>query len=233
MPAQISPIGDTLTIFEAAMVYADRHPNGAYLRDGDVDHYEQFMGKPRLESDPNAQLSWVIYRLLLREIDAGQIALLKTSYLNGGERIDPRHSRIATQIIVDLARQRGDAGKYISLLVDAAGEPVTVKEVRPAESSSGQYNREIAKIGLAIKSGGAKGGKLSGQARRNKAETTWKPHALELAKSVRLNKPHLSQEKLAAEIEFAWKLELEHLPNTTHADEADFPMGKHRKTETA
>lgn len=47
-------------------------------------------------------------------------------------------------------------------------------------------------------------GQRSGESRRLKAETTWHPHALDLAKAIRGKLPSLAQDDLAAEIKASW-----------------------------
>jgi len=50
-------------------------------------------------------------------------------------------------------------------------------------------------------------GKRSGESRRLKAETTWHPHALDLAKSIRAKTPAIAQRDLASEIQALWRQE--------------------------
>jgi hypothetical protein len=122
IPAQLDAgpdfiIGETLTLFEAAMVYTDRHPHGAFLRDASNEDHEKFLGKGRLEKDVRAQLSWVVYCHLVREAEAGKLVLAREAYLNGGRHLDPRHTRIPIGVLLDLARKRGDGGSYIRALL--------------------------------------------------------------------------------------------------------------------
>lgn len=59
---------------------------------------------------------------------------------------------------------------------------------------------------------GAAGGFKSGEARREKSASTWEPHARELAKEIRKQQPHLSQDNLAMEIALQWKNADHHEP---------------------
>jgi hypothetical protein len=65
----------------------------------------------------------------------------------------------------------------------------------------------FARAGLGVHKGAKKAGIESGNKRRAKADETWKPHALELARKLREADPNLSQHRLADEISFGWKLD--------------------------
>ncbi|KAF2990045.1 hypothetical protein OGR47_17510 [Methylocystis sp. MJC1] len=51
---------------------------------------------------------------------------------------------------------------------------------------------------------GRPGGKVSARSRRDTAEVTWKPIALELAKEIRSKEPKITQVELAEKIEARW-----------------------------
>ena len=93
-------IGDSLTVVEAAMVYAGRHPHTVFLRDGSVADVEKFI---RLES-----LSWAVYHTLLGAIRRGDIKPIRSDFDRDGG-IDPRSTVIQTSDLAALARTRGDA----------------------------------------------------------------------------------------------------------------------------
>jgi hypothetical protein len=51
-------------------------------------------------------------------------------------------------------------------------------------------------------------GKKSGTGKKTEAAETWHPHALDLAKEIRAEKPSISQQDLAAEIRTRWRLKI-------------------------
>jgi hypothetical protein len=132
-------VGDTLTIYEAAMVYSGRHPGGQFV-DGTKDHdrasiheHEVFLGKGSpdrfrelpwdtrrkraLDRQSNSQrkLAWNIYCELLRMVAAGQIKPTERAYTLSRD-LDPRDTRIATaDIITKLAQARGETPHYLWL----------------------------------------------------------------------------------------------------------------------
>jgi hypothetical protein len=109
---------DTLTIYEAAMVYSDRHPGGQIINGtknyerGEISDYESYLGKGA--RDGQRKLAWDIYCQLWKIIDAGEIKPVKTAYAPSG-KLDPRDTRIATADIVKLAQARGETPYYLSL----------------------------------------------------------------------------------------------------------------------
>jgi hypothetical protein len=132
-------IGETLTVYQAAMVYADRHPHEAFLAgpmtpQEAIKEHEIFLGRNRSGSDlwrgePREQesarrraLSWDIYQELLRAIEAREIAPVKAAYC--GERIDPTRTMIATSALLGLAQRRGDAGSYLKSMMIESSAPV-------------------------------------------------------------------------------------------------------------
>jgi hypothetical protein len=76
-----------------------------------------------------------------------------------------------------------------------------------AYAEAEQRMEPFAKAGLNAQKIAQKAGVVSGNKRRAKANATWKPHAMELARQLRHANPSLSQHRLADEIAFAWKLE--------------------------
>lgn len=60
---------------------------------------------------------------------------------------------------------------------------------------------------------GTPGGKASGKVRRAEVAETWKPHALDLARQSRNERPDITQAALADQIAAAWNLKI-HCPRT-------------------
>jgi hypothetical protein len=104
-------VGRALTICAAAMVYACRHPYGKFLRDGSVGDYEDFIR--------TNQTSWNAYCDLMRRAERGSLPLKKAVYLRDG-RLDPRRTRIAFEVLLELARDRGDADARLVELAQRA-----------------------------------------------------------------------------------------------------------------
>ena len=104
-------VGRALTICAAAMVYACRHPYGKFLRDGSVGDYEDFIR--------TNQTSWNAYCDLMRRAERGSLPLKKAVYLRDG-RLDPRRTRITFEVLLELARERGDADARLVELAQRA-----------------------------------------------------------------------------------------------------------------
>jgi hypothetical protein len=125
---------DTLTIYEAAMVYSDRHPGGQIINGtknyerGEISDYESYLGKGA--RDGQRKLAWDIYCQLWKMIDAGEIKPVKTAYAPSG-KLDPRDTRIATADIVKLAQARRDALLSLAVEVAAGPGPVAPKGSSP------------------------------------------------------------------------------------------------------
>jgi hypothetical protein len=118
-------IGNTLTVFEAAMVYASRHPLPQLLRDGSVQDHEQFLRAGIRERERRARIrarrSWDICCELINRIKAGRLVPVKCAYLEDGE-IDPRGTVIETADLILLAKDRGEQPKYLKRLLRAADD---------------------------------------------------------------------------------------------------------------
>ncbi|HKF61233.1 MAG TPA: hypothetical protein VKB42_07735, partial [Dongiaceae bacterium] len=100
-------VGPPLTICEAAMVYALRHPHGRFLSDGSVGDHEDFIRA----NDPDAERrhnSWNAYCDLKQRAKGGSLPLEKPVYLRDGA-LDPRHTLVAFEALLELAMARGDA----------------------------------------------------------------------------------------------------------------------------
>jgi hypothetical protein len=119
--------GDTLTVFEASMVYAGRHPHGQFLKGANVNDHLKFLRagipeQPRSRVRARARRSWDIYCALIDRIKDGIIVPARISYQQSGE-IDPIRTLIRTRHLVDLARDRGEHPKYLRhLLVENSRE---------------------------------------------------------------------------------------------------------------
>jgi hypothetical protein len=110
-------IGETLTIYQAAMVYSGRHPGGRFV-DGTKDYdratlhdYELFLGKGA--RDAPRKLAWDIYCQLREMVASGDIKPNKPAYTPTGD-IDPRDTLIATTDVAKLARARGQSPEYLA-----------------------------------------------------------------------------------------------------------------------
>lgn len=62
----------------------------------------------------------------------------------------------------------------------------------------------LAEVSLRLKANAERGGRKSGEARRDKRANTWEPHARELAMEIRAANPAYSQERIATEIVGGW-----------------------------
>jgi hypothetical protein len=108
-------IGETLTVCEAAMVYAGRHPHGVFLADASLENWEIFLGREADRSRrKNARRShtWDIYRTILAEIAAGRIIPQRAAYLSTGV-LDPRFTVIRASDLVSLADRRFEDRKFL------------------------------------------------------------------------------------------------------------------------
>ena len=61
-----------------------------------------------------------------------------------------------------------------------------------------------AERGLGSVKGGTIGGRNSGEKRRTWIADNWEPHALEIARTARAERPAIGQSDLASEVQFAW-----------------------------
>src|SRR6516165_5896717 len=98
-------VRDELTIVEAAMIYAGRHPMSVFLSDASLDDVEIFLGRESLSDtarraecqgtgQPGAalrQLSWDIYCALNGMVERAEIKPVRESFLRSG-KLDPRRT---------------------------------------------------------------------------------------------------------------------------------------------
>jgi hypothetical protein len=117
-------IGDVLTIYEAAMVYAGRHPYPYFfdVKGRGIKEHLEFLRLGLAQSSPRkrvrAQRSWDIYCELIRRIEQSRIQPVKLAYDRLGS-IDLRRTQIRTSDLADLAKERGEKPRYLRhLLID-------------------------------------------------------------------------------------------------------------------
>jgi hypothetical protein len=125
-------VRDELTIVEAAMIYAGRHPSSRLLRDASLEDVEIFLGR-EAQSDDDAKpkhrgaqrrwaaarrLSWDIYCTLKGMVERGEIKPVRESFSPSG-KLDPRRTTIRTADVADLAKQRGERPEYLAGFFDA------------------------------------------------------------------------------------------------------------------
>jgi hypothetical protein len=123
-------LGDTLTIADAAMLYSDRHPRpviwfgaGALnpRKPTDINEIEELIGKGATDHHGPGTLeywekSWSVYCALADGVQKGSMPATKPVYLPN-RRINPVLTEIPLSALLDLARQRGDAGEIVSSLL--------------------------------------------------------------------------------------------------------------------
>jgi hypothetical protein len=127
-------IGSTLTVFEAAMIYAGRHPHVRFLKDGEVVDYIDFLrarlpSQPQSKRAPRARRSWDILCVLIDRITKGSLFPARSAYLPTRE-IDPVLTRIQVIDLVALARERGERPKYLRPLFTIASSAVSEMPLR-------------------------------------------------------------------------------------------------------
>jgi hypothetical protein len=115
-------VGEELTVYEAAMVYAGRHPYpkmfGPYDGSSRREHCLTLLKlglKEGLRRRQRAQRSWDVFRRLQEKIKRGQIQPRKSAYDLDGE-IDPFRTVIKTSELVSLANERGENPRYLKHL---------------------------------------------------------------------------------------------------------------------
>jgi len=126
-------IGETLTLYEAAMALADRHPYERFF-EVDKENVEDLIGmlqlglsqstsrisgKPqrsRAQARQRVQATWDIYCTLRDKIERGKIQPVRKSYDQAGN-LHPGRTIIKTCDVIALATERGDQSKYLEPLL--------------------------------------------------------------------------------------------------------------------
>jgi hypothetical protein len=135
-------IGDELTIYEAATVYAGRHASSKFLSDATLEDVEIFLG--RGSTDARRRLSWDVYCDLLRLIGRGEVEPLRSAYLPDG-KFDPLKTVIRTADVAKLGVRRGDDPELLRGW--ARIEPPRKERVQPRAE---RVREAIAKSGMDI-----------------------------------------------------------------------------------
>lgn len=145
-------VGDRLSVFEAAMVYAGRHPRPRFLKNDTVTDHLEFLGAGVRDSPPSerarlrersrvrARRTRNIYYELIDRIRHGRIIAAKAEYLRGGE-IDPLRTVILKTDLIDLARERGETCKYLGV-INKTSKPKTARLYRKMTNT--EYQARLA-----------------------------------------------------------------------------------------
>jgi hypothetical protein len=121
-------IGDELTVFEAAMIYAGRHPAPRFLKDGTIHDHLDFLRAGIREREPRSRIrirarrSWDIYCEIIARIKAGRIQPLRPAYDAEGQ-VDPIRTVIRTPDLQDLAKERRERPRALTHLQTAQSSP--------------------------------------------------------------------------------------------------------------
>jgi hypothetical protein len=112
-------VGESLTVFEAAMVYAGRHPHSRFLNGGSIDDHIEFL-KAGIRDEPSrkrirARRSWDIYCEIVDRIKGGRIQPVRRAYDEKGQS-DPTRTVIHITDVCQLATERDERPKYLSRL---------------------------------------------------------------------------------------------------------------------
>jgi hypothetical protein len=132
-------IKDILTLYEAAMVYAGRHPYPHFfdVKDSSIKECREFLRLGVSEKSSRkrlrAQRSWDIYCELIRRIERGRIQPVETAYDPQG-KIDLRRTRIKTSDLMCLAADRGEKPRYLRpRLLELSVATKTATQMAPIE----------------------------------------------------------------------------------------------------
>jgi hypothetical protein len=115
-------ISDVHTIYEAAMIYAGRHPYPHFfaVKDSDIKEHLEFLKLGVSEASPSkrprARRSWDIHCELVKRIEQGRIQRVKLAYDQQG-KIDPCRTQIRTLDLAGLATDRGEKPRYLRPLL--------------------------------------------------------------------------------------------------------------------
>jgi hypothetical protein len=155
---------DVLTVYEAAMVYAGRHPYPYFfdVKGRGIKEHLEFLRLGLAQSSPRkrvrAQRSWDICREIIIRIERGQIRPIKTAYDARGD-VDISRTQIRTSDLADLAKERGETPRHLrNLLInlpsdESATEQTEATLAAPSEGLATQRTttrpaRELAEMAL-------------------------------------------------------------------------------------
>jgi hypothetical protein len=136
-------IRDRITVFDAAMIYAGRHPHGRFLKDGSVADYLDFLraGTPdqaRSRERARARQSWDILCQLINRIQNRTIKPARITYQPSGE-IDPTRTLIQTSDLTALATERGGHPKYLRHLCSGTAQRSVSQRTPLNEASAKKF----------------------------------------------------------------------------------------------
>ena len=141
-----------LTVYEAAMVYAGRHPYPYFfsVKGGSIRDYEGFLKLGLSEASARrrrAQLSWDVCCQLMDRIKKGIINPIRIAYQPSGE-IDFRRTRIETRDLLRLASDRRENPRYLRHLQTdiAVNEQATKKGAQSPISATRKRGRKPLKF---------------------------------------------------------------------------------------
>jgi hypothetical protein len=143
-------IGDELTVYEAAMVYAGRHPYpqmfGPYDRSSKREHCLTLLKlglSARLPRRQRAQRSWDIFCELGERVKRGQITPIRSAH-DPASKIDLIRTVISTADLVQLAKDRDEQPRYLRPLLEAA-EARAAKPDADCERRATDHVKELLK----------------------------------------------------------------------------------------
>jgi hypothetical protein len=135
-------VGEEISLFDGAMIYAGRHPLPRFLRDGSVEDHVKFLtagipAQPRSVIRREARLSRDVLYELINRITRGSIVPKATAFQGSGE-IDPVCTIIRTRDLARLATERGEKPRYLRHFQSEqkAHEPVLPQQQNAAPDGS-------------------------------------------------------------------------------------------------
>lgn len=152
-------IGDELTVYEAAMVYAGRHPYPKFFGlNGRSSKCERLLTYLNLKR-PWSQLARDIFYELGERIKRDRVKPIKPAYTAGD--IDLFRTVISIDHVVQLANDRGEKPKYLRPLLEAADDRVpaltsndelrAVDYIAPKLQENPHIKRDVAREMLGTK----------------------------------------------------------------------------------
>jgi hypothetical protein len=146
-------IRDQLTVYEAAMIYAGRHPYPRFfcVIGGSIQDHERFLRLGLSEASskrPRAQRSWDIYCQLKDRIKAGVIKPIRPVYDLSGD-LDFRRTSIETTELAHLALERRETPKYLRhLQIDGSPIKLVVEKAKQRDAQETQPRKRGRKPSL-------------------------------------------------------------------------------------